>query len=143
MLSNLNLAAQVDEKGKFTILNVPAMTYRLNVQGMPAGSYLVSGRFGDTDALGDGIPVDQGAPLSVQIGFTSGQGSVSVTDNVGQPFAGAITVLIPSSRARTDLYKNATSDQNGQATFTSVAPGDYKLIAWEEIPQGAYLNADF
>jgi hypothetical protein len=27
--------------------------------------------------------------------------------------------------------------------FNGVAPGDYKVIAWEDVPQGAYLNADF
>jgi hypothetical protein len=68
---------------------------------------------------------------------------VTVTDNVGQPFPGAITVLIPSAKNRQDLYKMTNSGQDGRANFTGVAPGDYKVIAWEDIPQGAYLNADF
>ncbi len=137
-----NSNAQVDENGKFTLTNVPAMSYRVNVQGLPAGAYLLAGRFGSTDALGD-LQVDQSSPLALQIGFTPGQVGVSVTDSVGQPFSGAITVLIPAVRNRMDLYKTATSDQSGQVAFTGIAPGDYKIIAWEDVPQGAYLNADY
>ena len=87
--------------------------------------------------------MDQSSPLALQIGFTPGQVGVSVTDSVGQPFSGAITVLIPAVRNRMDLYKTATSDQSGQVAFTGIAPGDYKIIAWEDVPQGAYLNADY
>jgi len=137
-----NSNAQVDETGKFTLTNVPAMSYRVNVQGLPAGAYLLAGRFGSADALGD-LQVDQSSPLALQIGFTPGQVGVSVTDSVGQPFSGAITVLIPAVRSRIDLYKTATSDQSGQVAFTGIAPGDYKIIAWEDVPQGAYLNADY
>jgi hypothetical protein len=138
-----NSNAQVDTAGKFTLTSVPAMSYRINLQGLPAGAYLIAGRFGSSDALGDPLQVDQSAPLSLQIGFAPGQVAVTVHDAASQPFAGAITVLIPSARGRRDLYKTATSDQSGQVIFTNVAPGDYKVIAWEDVPQGAYLNADF
>jgi uncharacterized surface anchored protein len=138
-----NANAQVDQAGKFTLTNVPAMSYRINLQGLPTGAYLIAGRFGTTDALGEPLQIDQGAPLALQIGFTPGQVGVTVTDQTSTPFAGAITVLIPSVRNRVDLYKTANSDASGQVVFTNVAPGDYKVIAWEDVPQGAYLNADF
>jgi hypothetical protein len=138
-----NTTAQVDETGKFTLANIPTMTYRVNVQGMPGGAYLIAGRFGSTDALSEPLSVDQTGSLSLQLGFSPGQVIGGVTDNVGQPFPAAITVLIPAARGRTDLYKTANSDANGRVTFTNVAPGDYKVIAWEDVPQGAYLNADF
>jgi hypothetical protein len=138
-----NTNAQVDANGKFTLANVPAMSYRVNVQGMPTGAYLLAGRFGSTDALGDALQVDATGTLSLQVGFSPGSVTGTVTDNRGQPFASAITVLIPSVRNRLDLYKTANSDQAGNVNFTNVAPGDYKVIAWEDVPQGAYLNADF
>jgi uncharacterized surface anchored protein len=86
--------------------------------------------------LGEPLQVDQTGQLALQIGFAPGQVGVTVSDSVGQPFAGAITVLIPSVRNRVDLYKTATSDQSGQVVFTGVAPGDYKVIAWEDVPAG-------
>jgi hypothetical protein len=138
-----NVNAQVDATGRFVLNNVPAMTYRVNVQGLPAGTYVIAGRFGSADALAAPLQVDQPAPLSLQIGFTPGQIAGVVTDNAGQPFSGAITVLLPAARNRQDLFRNVTSDASGRFTFTGIAPGDYKLIAWEDIPQGAYLNADY
>jgi hypothetical protein len=138
-----NANAQVDDKGRFSLTNVAAMSYRVNVQGLPNGAYLIAGKFGDVDALGEPLQVDQSTALSLQIGFSPGQVGVNVTDSVGQPFSGGITVLIPAARNRVDLYKTATSDQSGQVVFSGVAPGDYKIIAWEDVPQGAYLNADF
>ena len=138
-----NSNAQVDETGKFNLTNVAAMSYRINVQGLPAGAYLIAGRYGNSDALGDPLQVDQSSPLSLQIGFNAGQIGVNVTDSLSQPFSGAITVLIPAVRTRLDLYKTATSDSSGQVVFTGVAPGDYKILAWEDVPQGAYLNSDF
>jgi uncharacterized surface anchored protein len=138
-----NTVAQVDANGKFTLANVPAMSYRVQVQGLPAGAYLIAGRFGSTDALGDTLQVDSTGTLSLQIGFSPGTVTGTVTDNRGQPFLSAITVLIPAARNRLDLYKTTNSDQSGNVNFTNVAPGDYKVIAWEDVPQGAYLNADF
>jgi hypothetical protein len=138
-----NTNAQVDATGKFTLANIPTMTYRINVQGMPAGSYLIAGRFGSTDALAEPLSVDQTGTLSLQLGFSPGQVSGEVTDSAGRPVPAAITVLIPTARGRTDLYKTTNSDANGRVNFTNVAPGDYKVIAWEDVPQGAYLNADF
>jgi hypothetical protein len=139
----INSNAQVDDAGKFTLPGVAAMTFRVNLQGLPTGAYLIAGRFGSNDALGEPLSIDQSAPLSLQIGFAPGQIGVTVADSVGQPFSGAITVLIPATRTRTDLYKTGTSDQAGAVMFTGVAPGDYKVLAWEDVPQGAYLNADF
>lgn len=138
-----NTNAQVDAAGKFALANVPAMTYRVQVQGLPAGAYLIAGRYGSADALGEALEVDQASPLALQIGFNPGQVGGTVMDNTGQPFQGAIAALIPSARSRVDLYKTSTSDAAGKISFTGVAPGDYKVIAWEDIPQGAYLNADF
>jgi hypothetical protein len=119
------------------------MSYRVSLQGLPTGAYLIAGKFGNVDALGEPMQVDQSAQLALQIGFSPGQVAVSVTDSVGLPFSGAITVLIPALKNRIDLYKTATSDQGGQVVFTGVAPGDYKIISWEDVPQGAYLNADY
>jgi hypothetical protein len=138
-----NPNAIVDANGKFTLTNVPAMSYRVNLQQLPAGAYIIAGKFGNVEALGDPLQVDQGGVLAIQIGFSPGQVTGTVSDNTGKPFAGAITVLIPAAKNRLDLYKTANSDQNGAVSFTNVAPGAYKVIAWEDVPQGAYTNADF
>src|SRR5207253_1089890 len=82
-----NAEAQVDEQGKFTLANVGAMTYRINVQGLNGGAYLVSGKYGTTEALNDLLQVsDGGSQLVLQVGFAPGTVSGTATDKAGQPF---------------------------------------------------------
>jgi hypothetical protein len=79
----------------------------------------------------------------LQIGFTPGRLDGTITDNRDQGFPGATCVLVPVARNRNDLYKVATTDQYGKFAFANVTPGDYKLFAWEDIQQGAYLDPSY
>jgi hypothetical protein len=36
-----------------------------------------------------------------------------------------------------------TTDQNGQFTLQGIAPGEYKLFAWEDIEPGRYMDPEF
>jgi uncharacterized surface anchored protein len=140
-----NVQAQVKEDGTFILTGVPAMSYKLNFTGVNGG-YVISGRYANVDVLNDAMQVDPGqtgASLSVQLGFQPATVSGAVVDAKDQPFQAATVVLIPNSRNRTDLYKNATTDQNGKFNLGNVAPGDYKLYAWESIPAGAYHDAAY
>jgi hypothetical protein len=139
-----NADAQVDEQGKFTLENVGAMTYRVNVNGLNNGSYLISGKHGNSEALNELLQInDEGSRLVLRVGFTPGQVTGTVTEKAGQPFRAATTVLVPASRNRLDLYRTTTSDQDGRFTFANVAPGDYKILAWEDVPRGAYTDPAF
>ena len=43
----------------------------------------------------------------------------------------------------TSSARTATSNQNGQFTLRTIAPGDYKLFAWEDLEPFAYIDPDF
>jgi hypothetical protein len=52
--------------------------------------------------------------------------------------------LIPDrNRDRRDVYKIVVSDQNGHFNMLGVAPGDYKLFAWEDIEPFSYNDPKF
>jgi hypothetical protein len=52
-------------------------------------------------------------------------------------------VLVPDqSRERLDLYKRAVTDSEGRFIFRGIAPGGYKVFAWESIENYAYYHAD-
>jgi hypothetical protein len=59
------------------------------------------------------------------------------------PSAGATVVLVPQTPRRPDLFKTAMSDAGGNFAFRGVAPGDYKVFAWEQVPNNAWMNQDF
>ena len=140
-----NSQAQVMDDGTFTLTNVAAMSYRVTVSGLSNGGYVIAGRYGNTDAFGELLQVETGRalPLAVQLGFSAGSVNGIVEDSRSAAFQAATCVLIPASRGRTDLYKTATSDQNGKFTFANVPPGDYKVFAWEDVPSGAYLDQSY
>jgi len=139
--------ASVAEDGAFTLQNVAAQEYRLLVTGLPAGMYLVAGRFGSADVLnGPFVPAEnERNSLQLQLGSTPGRVSGIVRDAKGNPYAGALAALVPdeSRRGRTDLYSSIPTDQSGRFSFNNVAPGNYRIFAWEEIPTGAYQDPDY
>jgi hypothetical protein len=54
-------------------------------------------------------------------------------------------MLIPNGDRRENplIYKRGITNVDGKVTLIALAPGAYKLFAWENIPNGAELNADF
>jgi len=139
-----NVNAQVNTDGSFMLTNVATMGYRVNVGGLPSGGYLLAGRYGGADALNGPLEIsNQNLPLQLQIGFTPGRLDGTAADARDQGFPGATCVLVPSARNRNDLYKVATTDQYGKFSIANVPPGEYKLFAWEAIPQGAYLDPSY
>jgi len=53
--------------------------------------------------------------------------------------------LVPDAplRRRWDLYKSTTTDQSGNFSIRMVAPGDYKVFAWEEADDNIWTMSDF
>jgi 5-hydroxyisourate hydrolase-like protein (transthyretin family) len=69
----------------------------------------------------------------------------TVQNAAGKPAANSSVALIPNGDRRQNpmLYKRATSGTDGNFSLGALAPGAYKLFAWEALPNGAELNADF
>ena len=51
--------------------------------------------------------------------------------------------MADASRRRSGCENIRRSDQSGRFTLKGIAPGDYKLFAWEQIEAGAYQDPDF
>jgi hypothetical protein len=83
--------------------------------------------------------------VQITLGSETGQLSGTVQDAKQQPAAGSMVTLLPNpmKENRNDLYRIATTDQNGQFTLQGVAPGEYKLFAWEDIDPGSYMDPEF
>jgi hypothetical protein len=41
------------------------------------------------------------------------------------------------------MYRTIRADRNGEFSMNNVAPGEYKVFAWESVPNTAYMNASF
>ncbi|HEX4999160.1 MAG TPA: carboxypeptidase regulatory-like domain-containing protein [Terriglobia bacterium] len=140
------LTARVEQDGSFVLKNVGALPYRVQISGLPAGGYVVAGRYGESDPLGDTFTAGRPETLiQLQVGFSAGNVSANVVDAAGKPAAGILTALVPDEarRGRADLYFSGLSDSAGRVSFANVPPGSYRLYAWEEIPAEAFRYGEF
>jgi hypothetical protein len=133
--------------GSFTMNNVTSGTYRVALNPPMQNGYLKSYRLGTTEGISNGItfqgPPD--VPLVVTISARAGRIEGHVTNQQDQALANAVVVLVPETalRSRTDLYRNASSSPAGEFKLLGIVPGNYKLFAWQEVENGAWLNAEF
>lgn len=120
--------------------------YNVRLDGSAlAGFYVKSIRSRETDVQADGLTVTGPETIDIEVVLASDGGAVEgvVLDKDQHPVPGATIVLAPAQRPRMDLFKTTTTDQNGRYEFTSIAPGDYKLFALDDVEPGAWYDPDF
>jgi protocatechuate 3,4-dioxygenase beta subunit len=119
-------------------------------------AYIADIRQGTKSLYEDGtvvIGADPPEPIEVILARPAGTIAGVVQDSTNKPVASAQVVLIPDGRRRENplLYKKAITSEDGRFTLSALAPGSYKVFAWEKawenawltLPPGAERNARF
>lgn len=139
--------ATVKADGSFTLANIQPAHYTVNVYAGDTGCYVKSARLGDQDVLDSGLDLTRGVSGTMDVVLSSNGGQIEgvVLNASEQPEAGAAVVLVPDEPRRSliRLYRKTTTDQYGRFTLSIIAPGGYKLFAWEEVEDDAYENPDY
>jgi hypothetical protein len=141
----LVLLPNVAPDGTFTLSDVTPGEYQLKVNAGRNG-YVKMARFGAVDALNPPFHIGAGqAPLDIVINLNAGVVDVLVLDDKLSPVRDATVVLVPEAPRRNglDLYKAQGTDSTGRAHLTDIAPGDYRIFAWDDIPADAWQDPDF
>ena len=138
----------VQASGDFNLF-VSQGDYRLNVNGsLPSNGYVKSIRIGGDDIQKSGLHLAGAVqnPIQIVIGTDGGNISGSVLSGVSMTMPNAVVALVPDAfdlRNRSDLYRSATTDAQGNFHLASVVPGNYKLFAWEWAEPDAWQNPEF
>jgi hypothetical protein len=139
--------AIIDEAGICVFPSVPEGSYSVTVAGVPNNSYVADIREGGRSIYDSGLSVSNRAPGPIDVLVNSGAQSVRgiVRDAEGKPVPTATVVVVPpvARRQNAMLYRTYRTNLNGEFLLNNVAPGDYKLFAWESLPNTAYLNPAF
>jgi uncharacterized protein (DUF2141 family) len=133
--------------GEFAVPAVQPGSYIVQVEGLVNDQYLKSALSGSADALENPISVAYPAApeLRIQIASDGGRITGAVYDRNDALIPNSEVILVPTSvnRFRFDRYRTAVTGDDGQFSMRGIAPGDYKLFAWENLEPNAHLNVDF
>ncbi|MBZ5602651.1 MAG: carboxypeptidase-like regulatory domain-containing protein [Acidobacteriia bacterium] len=135
--------ARANADWTFQIKNVYPAKYRVNVNGIPDGAYVKSITFGGQDVTHSELDLTSGSGGAMQIVFSPNAADISGTVRSADGNAAArvqITVWRPGSP---DPPRNMLSDTSGAFKMRSLAPGDYKVAAWEDVEAGMVLDPEF
>lgn len=108
--------------------------------------FVKSIRMGTADVLNDGLRLATSNPdLRLQIILaTGGKLDGAVTNERNETMANVKVALVPdfAFRKRGDLYRNTITDGAGKFRIQGIPAGDYRVLAWEEIPDGAWQDPE-
>jgi hypothetical protein len=138
--------APLEADGSFVFgeVGIPATPYRIQLYALPSGFYIKEARLGGVDVLNEFASFSRSGNLEIVVSSRVGQVTGMVVREESQPKAGMQIVLVPDTlRNRFDLYKTAKTDGSGRFSLPNIAPGDYKLFAWERVEAYAYMDAEF
>lgn len=140
-------SSMVQPDGSFVLKNIPPGSYLIKVTSMRGNVYLKSARLGERDVSVEPFEVQQdSAPgtLDLRVSLKSAKVSGVVTARV--PGAnGATVVLVPQGPLKRVpwFYRSAHADKGGYFAIGGIAPGNYKLFAWDHVSDGAWLDPEF
>jgi hypothetical protein len=145
--------------GSFTAERVAPGDYRAEIQPIltvPPSTltsstlenvYVKSIRLDDKDVLNGGIHLENetNGPLQIVISMNGGMVEGHVLGSALKPAANVKTVVVPNAprRQRGDLYKFVSTDDLGRFQLKGLAPGEYKLFAFERVEEGAWQDPQF
>ena len=124
------------EDGSFTFEDLPPAVYQIS-PFLPEDLYLKAVLWSGGNVMQSGIDLTKGAAeskLVVVLSANGGQIDGVVEDDQSAPAVKAMVTLVPSSvRPSKSLGKFALTSPAGHFHMQGIAPGSYKLFAWEAV----------
>ncbi len=142
------LLAHVNADGSFEWKNVPAGRYSVQIadaSGRPDW-FVKSAVVAAGDVLDSGFSVSGGFTSLDLVASGNGASAEGVAANEkGEPISDAIIVAVPEAhfRSHPERYRKAVSDQSGHFTLRGLSPGNYTILAWDNVDGEAYYNSEF
>ena len=109
------------------------MSFEVKISGVPEGCYIASVQYGGRDVPESGIEYVGGAALEITIGSDAARMDGKALDKDDQARERAVVALIPSDGK--GATRSVRSGPQGSFRISGVPPGDYKLLAWDDVAQ--------
>ncbi len=141
--------AAIKEDGAILFREVAPAPYRVTVNRLPNSLYIKSIHWGTVEITDTQLDLTNGVPprtdLSIVLGADAGHLEGIVTNDKSEPCDNVRIALIPTSGHRSrPFYKFPNTDATGKYTINGVAPGTYKLLAFDDLdPNAVVYDPDF
>lgn len=135
-------ASPVGADGTFLLTGMVPDIYHFSVINSQ-DLYLKAIRWGDGDITDHGLDLTgmpASASLEVILSANAGQIDGSVENEKSEPASSVMVTLLPvGPRRMKPFFKVAVTNARGQFLIRGVAPGRYKVFAWDEVNPDAVL----
>jgi len=125
--------------GTFQLPGIVPDVYRVKVAGLPEKAYLKSVRFtgqGPTRSLD---LTTGGGQIEILVSSEAAEVSGIVRNGKGEAAFGAVVQIWNDE----NIVRSVTASQDGSFHILGLAPGDYSLLAWEQVVPDLSLDPSF
>ncbi len=142
---NCCVSAQVASGGAFTLKQVPAGDWTMNVNPLPDGAFLKAAQFGDQDIRFARTDVKPGSEDSMNIVISMNSAQIhGEVDASGGDSKRAGILLAPAGKysTLTRFFYDAVADDSGKFELKGIAPGKYKIFALEKLAAAEFKTPE-
>jgi len=130
--------AKVNDDGTFSIGRLAPAVYTARVNNV--GQFFIKAvRCGTADVTESAIDLTGGAGCDLTITLSGNVAQIEgqVQDGDEKPAPNAFVTLVSAGSRSSDLFRQAITDSAGHFKMNGIAPGGYRLYAWEEVDTNA------
>ena len=141
-------AATSKADGTFELRDLAPARYRVSVNGTAEGTYVKSIRFGSEDITNAVLDLTEGAGGAIEVKLSPNAAAVSgtVQNGNGDPVGDVLVTIGPSAvevATQTLFFRKTRTDQNGQFSMKNLPPGEYRVLAWEDVDAQLVTDPEF
>jgi hypothetical protein len=135
--------ATIRDDGSLLFHQMTAGKYRVELDRLQ-NLYIRSIQWGTQDITDSGLDLLNGVParteLTIVLGADAGLIEGIATTEKSEPAEGATVTLVPTGTHRSRAFhKSTNADSAGHFTIRGIAPGAYKLYAWDKVDTNAVI----
>lgn len=133
---------EVEKDGTLRVQSLDSAVYQVDWQRLPENMYVKSIAF-DGKEISDNrldLTSSTGGKMEIVLSANGAEVSGIVRDAEGKPVPGALVQICDANQ---ECPKTGNTDQNAAFDFKGLAPGDYKVFAWEDRGEGIITADDF
>jgi len=136
----------IQSDGMFT-LDAFEGRYHVEIADLPNSIYVESARYGGRNVLDSELTIERSSSgiLELVLGGPTGKLEGEVRDAKREPVPSALIALVPgpSRRDNPSMYRSTVADDTGVFSVIGVPPGEYSVLAWEDVQPQALTNRAF